>query len=83
MPDTILSALHLLTHQTFTITPCSGQYHCSHFMSEETDGQYYIAQDYTANKRQSQDLGTGWYYATARVLSHCQELTLNLPMKLY
>lgn len=46
MPDTILSALILLAHQTFTINICRIHYQCSCFMNEETDEQYYFAQDY-------------------------------------
>lgn len=46
MPDTILSALILLTHETFIIKTCKRHDQCSCFVNEETDGKYYFAQDY-------------------------------------
>lgn len=45
MPDTILSALILLTHQTFRINICKRHYQYSGFINEEADGKYYFAQD--------------------------------------
>ena len=61
MPDTILSALHLLTRKAFLVTSCQCHGRCchSHFMNEETDGQHHLVQAYTAYKGQSQDWNPG------------------------
>lgn len=81
MPDTILSALPPLTHQTSTTTPCNRHYHCSHFTNEETDRQYYLVRGYTNNKWQR--IRTEADATTAYMLNHSHACEFVLACGLY